>query len=236
MVQHERVTQEQVTEEPEELSTIDSLRTLALEDGFDYRDADPRLVDRWGAPPFSAVGHRRALDVLTGQRDGVEVVAFRFVVGEMGRTAHAANAATGGVRLTLPETAEEYLVVAAALPSPLPRFSLAPQEDAIDEIPYGYAFECEDADLAEQYDVYAADVETAGAVMHKAAVAKLREHRTVDWRVEGRDVIAVERLAASERSSDEVLATIDTVVTIVQGIETGAFARWKAPAGYPPPA
>lgn len=236
MVQHERVTEELVSEGPDEISTIDSLRTLALEDGFDYRDAAPDLVDRWGAPPFSALGHRRAFDVLTGRRRDVDVVAFRFVVGEMGRTAHATNAATGGVRLTLPETTEEYLVVAAALPSPLPRFSLAPQEDAIDEIPYGLAFECEDENLAERYDVYAADVDTAGAVMHKAAVEMLREHRTVDWRVEGRDVIAVERMTGSERSVEEVLATIDTVVTIVSGIETEAFARWKAPTAYPPPA
>jgi len=231
-----RVTEDLGTEEAEEISTIDSLRALALEHDFDYRDADPALVDRWGAPPFSAIGHRRALDVVTGQRDGVEVIGFRFVVGEMARSTQATSGVGGGLRLTLPEIAEEYLVIAAALPSPLPRFSLVPQDDAVDELPFGFAFETEDPDLAERYDVYAADGETAGAVLHEAAVAKLREHRTLDWRVEGRDVIAVERLDAQERSLAEVLATVEAVVTVVKGIGTEAFARWKAPSGYPTPA
>jgi hypothetical protein len=230
------VTEERVAEEAEEISTIDSLRALALEHDFDYRDADPALVDRWGAPPFAAAGHRRALDVVTGERDGVEVVAFRFVVAETARSTQATSGVGGGLRLTLPEIADEYLVVAAALPSPLPRFSLTPQDGALDEVPFGYDFECEDPGLAERYDVYAADQDTAGAVLHEAAVAKLREHRTLDWRVEGRDVIAVERLDSEERSVSDVLATVDAVVTIVHGIETEAFARWKAPAAYPPPA
>lgn len=225
-----------MTDEPEEISTIDSLRTLALEHDFEYRDADPALVDRWGAPPFSGFGHRRALDVVTGEREGVAVLAFRFVVGEMGRSAQATSGVGGGLRLTLPETCEEYLVVAAALPSPLPRFSLAPQDGAVDEVPFGYAFECEDPDLAERYDAYAVDSEVAGAVLHRDAVARLREHRTVDWRVEGRDVIAVDRAHPAERSVTDVLATVDAVVTIARGIGGDAYARYKSPSAYPPPA
>jgi hypothetical protein len=231
------VTEDLRAEEAEEISTIDSLRALALEHDFDYRDADPALVDRWGAPPFSSVGHRRALDVVTGQRNGVEVIGLRFVVGEMARTSQATSGVGGGLRLSLPEVADEYLVVAAALPSPLPRFSLVPQDHhAVDEVPFGFEFECQDSRLAERYDVYAADADTAGAVLHHAAVATLREHRTVDWRVEGRDVIAVERLDSGERSAAEILDTVDAVVTIVKGIGTEAFARWKTPSGYPAPA
>jgi hypothetical protein len=220
----------------EDISTIDSLRALALEHGFEYRDADPALVDRWGAPPFSAIGHRRALDVVTSERDGFPVIAFRFVVGELARTADASSGYGGGLKLTLPEVEDSYLVVAAALPSPLPRFALVPHDDAVDEVPYGLGFECEDEDLAERYDVYAADPDTAGAVLHLDAVAKIRDHRTVDWRAEGRDVIAVDRLYSLERSVDDVLAMVDAVVTIARGIGTDAYARYKAPAAYPPPA
>ncbi|SRR6266508_2340665 len=220
----------------EDISTIDSLRALALEHGFEYRDADPALVDRWGTPPFAAIGHRRALDVATGERDGFEVVAFRFVVGEAARSADAAAGYGGGLKLKLPELYDAYLVVAAALPSPLPRFALVPHDDAVDEVPYGLGFECEDEDLAERYEVYAADADTAGSVLHLDAVAKIRNHRTVDWRVEGRDVIAVDPLHSLERSVDEVLATVDAVVGIARGIGTDAYARYKAPAAYPPPA
>lgn len=219
-------------EQTDDVSTIDSLRALALEHGFDYRDADPALVDRWGAPPFAAVGHRRALDVVTGERGGFPVVAFRFVVAERPRTAGARSGFGGGLNLEIPEIEEQYLVVAAALPSPLPRFALVPHADAIDEIPFGYPFETEDPGLAERYDVYAADPGTAGAVMHLRAVEAIREHRDVDWRVEGRDVIAVE-LLEDERSAEQLLATLDAVVAIAGGVDTDAYARYKAPAGYP---
>src|SRR5919197_169175 len=170
----------------EDISTIDSLRALALEHGFEYRDADPALVDRWGAPPFSAIGHRRALDVVTSGREGAPVIAWRCGGGEPARTAEASSGYGGGLKLALPEVEDSYLVVAAALPSPLPRFALVPHDDAVDEVPYGLGFECEDEDLAERYDVYAADPDTAGAVLHLDAVAKIRDHRTVDWRAEGR--------------------------------------------------
>ncbi|MGH3648065.1 MAG: hypothetical protein ACRDTM_12925 [Micromonosporaceae bacterium] len=221
-------------EQTDDVSTIDSLRALALEHGFDYRDADPGLVDRWGAPPFAAVGHRRALDVVTAERGGFPVVAYRFVVAEHDRTAGAQSGFGGGLKLDIPEIFEQYVVVAAALPSPLPRFALVPREGAIDEVPYGYAFECEDPGLAERYDVYAADPGTAGAVMHLSAVEKIRAHRDVDWRVEGRDVIAVDQTSSAERSVEELLETLDAVVAIAAGIDTDAYARYKAPAGYPP--
>ncbi|MGH3735877.1 MAG: hypothetical protein ACRDT6_09690 [Micromonosporaceae bacterium] len=222
-----------MTEElSDDVSTIDSLRALALEHGFDYRDADPGLVDRWGAPPFSGLGHRRALDVVTAEQGGFPVVAYRFVLGERGRTAGAQAGFGGGVKLEIPAIDEQYLVVAAALPSPLPRFALAPHDDAIDEVPYGFAFECEDPGLAERYDVYATDPDTAGAVLHLEAVAAIREHRTVDWRVEGRDVIAVEALT-DERSVAEIQQTIAAVVAIAGGVGTDAYARFKAPAGHP---
>lgn len=229
-MQHGRVTEEL----SDEISTIDSLRALALEHGFDYRDSDASLADRWGAPPFAAVGHRRALDVVTAERGGFPVVAFRFVVAERYRTVGAKSGFGGGLNLEMPEIDEQYVVVAAALPSPLPRFALAPSDNAIDEVPYGHAFECEDPGLAERYDVYAADPGTAGAVMHLRAVEAIRKHRDVDWRVEGRDVIAVDRLYSLERSTEEILETVDAVVTIAGGIDTEAYARFKAPAGYPP--
>src|SRR5690606_28626231 len=101
IVQHGRVTDD-VTDE-DDISTIDSLRALALEHGFDYRDADSSLVDRWGAPPFTELGHRRALDVVTGERNGFDVVAFRFVVGERERTGNAVAGYGGGLSLRLPE-------------------------------------------------------------------------------------------------------------------------------------
>ncbi|MGH3656885.1 MAG: hypothetical protein ACRDUA_09510 [Micromonosporaceae bacterium] len=220
----------------DDISTIDSLRELAIDHGFAYRDADSSLVDRWGAPPFSGFGHRRALDVVTTEREGFPVVAFRFMIGELARTAGAESSFGGGLKLSLPEIVDGYLVVAAALPSPLPRFALAPQEGAVDEVPYGHGFESEDGDLAERYDVYAADPETAGAVLHLDAVAKIREHRTVDWRVEGRDVLVVDPLGDGERSVEDILATVDAVVTIAKGVSSDAYAQFKAPSAYPPPA
>ena len=220
----------------DDISTIDSLRALALEHGYDYRDADWSLVDRWGAPPFTAAGHRRALDVVTSTQNGFEVVAFRFVVAEAARTASATASYGGGLSLNLPEVADSYLVVAAALPSPLPRFALAPKEGAVDEVPYGLVFECEDPDLAERYDVHAADGDVAGAVLHLDAVDKIREHRVVDWRVEGRDVIAVDPLGDDERSVADILATVAAVTAIAAGVGNDAYKTYKTPAGYPPPA
>lgn len=231
------VTEQTASDElDDEISTIDSLRALALEHGYDYHDTDWSLVDRWGAPPFTAAGHRRALDVVTGNQDGYEVAAFRFAVAEAARAAQAESTFGGGLRLSLPEVADTYLVVAAALPSPLPRFALAPKEGAVDEVPFGHVFECEDPGLAERYDVYAADGEVASAVLHVAAVDKIREHRVVDWRVEGRDVIAVDPLGGDERSVAEILATVSAVVAIASGIGNDAYQKHKTPAGYPPPA
>ncbi|MGH3661395.1 MAG: hypothetical protein ACRDT8_02900 [Micromonosporaceae bacterium] len=230
------VTDQHVTHEDEaDTSTIDSLRALALEHEFDYQDADPSLTQRWGAPPFSNPGHPRALDVVNSERDGLPVVAFRFTVSEQERSASASTGYGGGLKLTIPGVEDSYLVVAAALPSPLPRFALAPQDGAVDEVPYGHVFELEDPGLAERYDVYAADGDVASAVMHLDAVQRIREHRTVDWRVEGRDVIAVDPLGDGERTVEEVLATIDAVAAIAKGIGADAYGRHKPRAAYPPP-
>ncbi len=218
----------------EEVSTIESLRALALEHGFDYASGDPSLVDRWSAPPFSDFGHRRALDVVYGERDGFPVVAFRFVVGESARDGKAEASYGGGIRMTLPAVQRSHLVVAVALPGPLPRVSLVPTDDPVDDDPFGYVFETEDEGLAARYDVYGVDGDAASALLHLDAVTAIRKHRTVDWRLDGRDLLAVEPADAPERSVEEILETIDALTTIAKGIPTDLYGKYSPRRTYPP--
>lgn len=229
--------------------TSESLRTLALEHGFTFRHSDPAFAGRFTGPPFDAPTQRYAHDVVTGQRDGVPVVAFRLLVvtgmsgtytGEHKRTFSFGSTVLaeegGNIDLAAGGAASEYLVVAAALEGPVGPFALVPHEYAVDADPFGYVFEAEDSDVAERYEVYAADGEVASAVLHLGAVERLRGHRTVDWRVEGRDVLAVERLGELECTAEELLETMDVLVEIAQGIPKELYDRYTEAPAYPPAA
>lgn len=228
--------------------TSESLRILALEHGFTFRHADPAFAARFTGPPCDAPGQRYAYDVVTGERDGVPVAAFRLQVvtgltgtyaGEHKRAfsfgSHVLAEESGHLKLTTAGISE-YLVVTAALEGPMAPFALVPHEYAVDGDPFGFVFEAEDSDIAERYEVYATDGEVASAVLHLAAVERLRGHRTVDWRIEGRDVLAVERLGEVECTAEELLETMDVLAEIVHGIPAEAYQRYAEAAAYPPPA
>src|SRR5439155_4121305 len=129
----------------------------------------------------------------------------------------------------------QWLVVAVPLPAGLPRFSLVPRQDPVDDEPFGYEFETEDADLGRRYVVYAADGDVAAGVLHLDAVQVLRTHRTVDWRVEGRDLLAVEPAARREYGPEDIQATIDALARIAAGIPAELFGRYEPVPAYRPP-
>ena len=134
----------------------------------------------------------------------------------------------------------QWLVVAVPLPAGLPRFSLVPRQDPVDDEPvddepFGYEFETEDADLGRRYVVYAADGDVAAGVLHLDAVQVLRTHRTVDSRVEGRDLLAVEPAAHREYGPEDIQATIDALARIAAGIPAELFGRYEPVPAYPPP-
>lgn len=229
--------------------TSESLRTLALEHGFAFRHADPAFAARFTGPPFDTPAQRYAYDVVTAQRDGVPMAAFRLqvVTGMAGTyTGQHKRAFSFGSTVLAEEEGKlalaaagdvaEYLVVTAALAGPVGPFALVPHDDAVDGDPFGYDFEAEDPDVAERYGVYAADGEVAAAVLHVAAVERLHRHRTVDWRIEGRDVIAVERLGDQECTAEELLETMDLLAEIVHGIPKELYDRYTEAEAYPPPA
>ncbi|MEV6526612.1 hypothetical protein AB0M43_32235 [Longispora sp. NPDC051575] len=194
----------------DDVFTVDSLRGVALAQGWSYRENDQGFADRWGGPPFDTwSGSKRAADVVSGEYRERPVVAFCLLTGD-----------------------ENFLVVATSLPGRLPRFALAPPVGAVDPGPFGYGFEAEDPDLAQKYEVYAADADLAAAVLHVDAVAMLRKHRSMDWRIEGRDLLAIERMDR-EVSEDELLGTLDALVTIAVGIPSGLFDRYPTPTPYP---
>lgn len=229
--------------------TSEALRTLALEHGFSYQHTDPGFARRFTGPPFDEPAERYAYDVVTSQRGGVPVAAFRLqVVGGLVGTYAGQHKRTfsfgstvlaeeeGKVELAAASDITEYLVVAAALAGPLASFSLVPHEYAVDGDPFGYVFEAEDPDIAERYEVYAVDGAVASAVLHLEAVERLRKHRTVDWRIEGRDVVVVERLGELECAPDEVLETMDALAEIVNGIPAELYDQYAEAEPYPPAA
>ncbi len=190
--------------------TVASLRNLALEHGWHYREDEPSFADRWGAPPFDTWrGSKRAADVVSGSYRDHAVALFCLMTHD-----------------------ENYLVASLALTSRLPRFALVPLEGAVDADPFGLAFEAEDPGLAKTYEVYAIDADLAATVLHIDAVNALRGHRQMDWRIEGRDLLAIEPLGR-EFSEEDLTATLDVLVTVANGIPSGIYSRYPAPIAYP---
>ncbi|HEY3505067.1 MAG TPA: hypothetical protein VGN37_20065 [Actinocatenispora sp.] len=191
----------------DEVSTAESLREIALDRGWRYRERDVALADRWCGAPFTTWQPAQARDVVTGRHRGVPIAVLRFVFGDFGTEGRS------------------YLVVAATLPAPLARISLVPLDEPVDTNPYGWLYEPEDAVLAETYQVATADPAAPGVLLQLGAVDLLRAHRPVDWRVEETELLAIEP-DTTGFDVDEVDATIDVAARIAAGM---------APAVLEPP-
>lgn len=200
----------------DEVDTAESLREIALDRGWRYRERDVALADRWCGAPFTTWQPAQARDVVTGWHRDVPITVLRFVLGGFG---------TDGT---------SYLVVAAGLPAPLARISLVPVAEPVDTAPYGWLYEPEDAVLAETYQVASADPAAPGVLLHLAAVDLLRAHRPVDWRVEDADLLAIE-LDSIGFDADEIGASIDVAARIAAGIAP-AVLEPPAPPPVPSPA
>lgn len=202
---------------PDPELTSDALRATALDRDWSYREQDRALPARWCGAPFDGPSAGQALDVITGPHREFPVLAFRYQPEPGGEDA--------------------YLVAAAALPGPLPRMALVPQDDPVDLNPYGYDFEPEDALLATRYTICVEREELAGTLLHLGAVRRLREFRPVDWRVEGRDLLAVARDGTGADGGfevDDVTELLDALVDVAQGIPAELYRRYPARPGYPP--
>lgn len=200
----------------DDVTTAGSLRAVALERGWTYREQDARFADRWCGAPFSTWRPHRALDVVCGEHENVRVVAFRFVVAQR-----------GGDKTS-------YLVAAAALRAPLPRVSLVPLHEPVDGDPYGHLFEPEDPMLSDQYQIAAVDAEATGALLHLTGVDRLRHCAPMDWRIEGSDLVAI-RFDEVEFDAEEVANTIEAVATMAGGIPTEAYDGPGLAPEYPQP-
>lgn len=183
----------------DEVSTTESLREIALDRGWRYRERDVALADRWCGAPFTTWQPAQARDVVSGRHRDVPITALRFVFGDSGTEGRS------------------YLVVAATLPAPLARVSLVPLDEPVDTDPYGLLYEPEDAVLAETYQVAAADPAAPGVLLHLAAVDLLRGHRPLDWRVEDTDLLAIEPDTIGFDAA-EVAGTIDLAARIAAGM------------------
>jgi hypothetical protein len=195
---------------PDPELTSDALRAIALDRGWRYRERDRALPSRWSGAPFDGWSAGQAMDVVSGPHREFPVLAFRYQQ-----------------QPEVPIDGSAYLVAVAALPGPLPRMALVPQEDPVDPNPYGYDFEPEDALLATRYSICVEREELAGTLLHLDAVRRLREFRPVDWRVEGSDLLVVAPDVAGFDET-EVAELLDALVDVAQGIPADLYHR------YPP--
>jgi len=193
--------------------TAEALRQIALERQWAYRERDRALEDRWCGAPFTQWTQSRALDAITGTRNGVPVAAFRFVVTHTD---------------AYPEA---FLVVAAALAGPLPRVSLVPLGNPVDVHPYGGSYEPEDAVLAEQYQITAVDLSAANALLHLTGVTILRRLPPSDWRIEGSDLLLIQR----ETDVTSVLDSVDALAEMAAAIPPEVYAEFVPVPTFPAP-
>jgi hypothetical protein len=141
---------------------------FAGEMGFHFSDEDPVLTTRWAGAPFGCGKNRKAANVVTGRRDGRQVVAFdySYSVEKQGT--------------------QRFAVVAISLQTGLPWLEVTA---AGLQLSSRVKVEVESERFNDEFAVRSDDARYGHAVLHPRMLELLLNRGEIPWRIEGSDLI-----------------------------------------------
>lgn len=185
---------------------------------WEYRPADPTLLDRFHGPPFTYGHDSKAENVLLGQYGGRPFVAFDLQVDT---TTSIAGHGAGSLAW--------YSVAALNLGAPAPDLSVGPKgvlgrllaRISDHDVPIG------DSAFDEAFSVRSSSPEFARAVLTRGVVSLVRQHPDNGWRIDGDSLLMLSpRVLRSP--PEEIEERLALMTAILAEIPPGV---WDRPAG-----
>lgn len=162
-----------------------SLATLCQSKGWQFTPHDPfGLPQRWGGTPFDTGYAKRAENVVTGEHEGMPLVAFDYSYKE------DSNDSDGKKTTTY-----RYAIVALGMPCALPELHLAPENvlTRIGSFVGLQDIDLESEDFNRRYRVRCPDPKFASDVLSPRTMEFLLANDTVCFRLAGSDAVSFER-------------------------------------------
>lgn len=155
----------------------EAFSAFATQNGWQYVAEDHRWVNQWGGDPFRTGDHRRARNVITGERDGRRIVAFDYSY-----ETHSTD--SEGRRQT---QTHRFGVCAVSLAGQLPTLQIT-SEGVFAKLGHMLGFddiEFESEDFNRKFRVTSDDRKFAFDVVHPRMMEYLLARGDVAWRLEG---------------------------------------------------
>jgi hypothetical protein len=185
---------------------------------WDYRPADPTLLDRFHGPPFTYGHDSLAENVLLGHYGGRPFVAFDLQVDT---TTSIAGHGAGSLAW--------YSVAALNLGTSAPDLSVGPKgvlarllarvNDR--DVPIG------DTAFDEAFSVRSPSPDFARAVLNRNVVALVRQHPDNGWRIDG-DSLLMLSPRVLRRPPEEIEERLELMTAILAEVPPGV---WDLPTG-----
>lgn len=174
---------------------------------WQFTVADDSWTGRWTGPPFDEGDHRRAANVVAGQWQGRQFVAFDYSF-----ETHASNGKGGSTT-----TVHRFAVASLVLPASLPRLQVTP-ESLLSRVGHVFGIsdiEMESEDFNRSFRVTCPDPKFASDVLPPRTMELLLGRSHVSWRVEGTDVVC---WWGGEQTPSDVTDALTTMTDVVAGI------------------
>lgn len=180
---------------------------FAQSNGWTWTAEDNSWTERWDGSPFGEGDHRRANNVVHGERHRRTIVAFDYSY-----QTHSTD--SKGNRTT---TTHRYGVCAMGMPAELPRLQVT-HENLLTRIGGALGrddIELESEDFNRKFRVSCPDRKFATDVLHPRQMDMLLQKGVVAWRMEGSDLLCWDD---GQHSPAQVLERLSLLDDILDGI------------------
>lgn len=188
----------------------DLLGQWALANSWTLAAEDDALCERWQGPPFGEGDHRRACNVLTGQWQGHPFTSFDYSY-----ETHSSDGRGGRSTST-----HRFAVTALALPTPLPRLQVTPENLLTrvgEAVGLSQDIELESEDFNRAFRVHADNPKFASDVLTPRTMELLLSRPRLCWRIEGSEILC---WRGGEQEPAQISADVATTLDVVAGIPT----------------
>jgi hypothetical protein len=199
----------------------EAFAAFAAQHGLTYTPSNPSLTGQWGGEPFGRGDRRRATNVMTGNLQGREIVAFDYSY-----QTHSTD--SKGRRTT---TTHEYGVVAMRLPGVLPRLEVKHEGIFGGAVANALGFadiQFESEQFNRAFRVKADDQRFGHAVIHPRMMEMLLARGEIGWRFEGDTVLGWSK---GDHDPQQVLNRLSLLSEVVSQVPPYV---WRDYAGVDP--
>ncbi|WP_112248567.1 hypothetical protein [Kribbella monticola] len=199
----------------------EAFAAFAAQQGFSYLPENNALASRWGGTPFQTGDHWRVRNVLSGQFQGHQMVAFDYSY-----QTHTTNGK--GQRRT---TTHKFGVVVMQLPAPLPNLEVGHEGIFGGAVAKALGFgdiRFESEQFNRTFRVTAADQRFGHAVIHPQMMELLLARGEIAWRIEGNSLVGWD---AGPHTPTEVMNRLQLLQSVLANIPPYV---WRDYAGVDP--